>query len=270
MAVRDGDEWIVNGQKVWTSGAHYSDWAILFDAYRHVAPKHRGITYFLVDMRTPGIDVRPLRQITGAAHFNEVFLSDVRIPHENIVGEINAGWGPMMTTLSNERTLIGGGQGRTGIEDLIALARDTGTDDDAVIRQELAKAYTRMRDPDLPRLPCAHCGVAGRATGARELGDEARGVAASPRDRQSGHGDATGRRHVVERERDRRRSLADGVPRPVRRAHRWRHRSDPTQHHRRERFCGCLPSRGSTKAYHFATSRAESRSGEEGGIACAT
>jgi alkylation response protein AidB-like acyl-CoA dehydrogenase len=89
--------------------------------------------------------VRPLRQITGAAHFNEVFLSDVRIPHENIVGEINAGWGPMMTTLSNERTLIGGGQGRTGIEDLIALARTTGTDDDAVIRQELAKAYSRMQ-----------------------------------------------------------------------------------------------------------------------------
>ena len=145
MAVRDGDEWIVNGQKVWTSGAHYSDWAILLTRTDTSAPKHRGITYFLVDMRTAGIDVRPLRQITGAAHFNEVFLSDVRIPHENIVGEINAGWGPMMTTLSNERTLIGGGQGRTGIEDLISLARDTGTDDDAVIRQELAKAYTRMQ-----------------------------------------------------------------------------------------------------------------------------
>jgi alkylation response protein AidB-like acyl-CoA dehydrogenase len=144
-AVRDGDEWIVNGQKVWTSGAHYSDWAILLTRTDPSAPKHRGITYFLVDMRTPGIDVRPLRQITGAAHFNEVFLSDVRIPHENIVGEINAGWGPMMTTLSNERTLIGGGQGRTGIEDLITLARDTGTDGDAVIRQELAKAYTRMQ-----------------------------------------------------------------------------------------------------------------------------
>ena len=145
MAVRDGDEWIVNGQKVWTSGAHYSDWAILLTRTDISAPKHRGITYFLVDMRTAGIDVRPLRQITGAAHFNEVFLSDVRIPHENIVGEINAGWGPMMTTLSNERTLIGGGQGRTGIEDLIALARTTGTDDDAVIRQELAKAYSRMQ-----------------------------------------------------------------------------------------------------------------------------
>ena len=143
MAVRDGDEWMVNGQKVWTSGAHYSDWAILLTRTDVSAPKHRGITYFLVDMRTPGIEVRPLRQITGAAHFNEVFLSDVRIPHENIVGEINAGWGPMMTTLANERTLIGGGQSRTNIDDLIALARDTGTDDDPVIRQELANPSLR-------------------------------------------------------------------------------------------------------------------------------
>jgi alkylation response protein AidB-like acyl-CoA dehydrogenase len=144
-AVRDGDEWIVNGQKVWTSGAHYSDWAILLTRTDVSAPKHRGITYFLVDMRSPGIEVRPLRQITGAAHFNEVFLSDVRIPHGNVVGQVNAGWGPMMTTLANERTLIGGGQGRTGIGDLVALARTTGTACDAGIRQELAKAFTRLQ-----------------------------------------------------------------------------------------------------------------------------
>src|SRR5688500_10457722 len=144
MAVRDGHEWSVHGQKVWTSGAHYSDWAILLTRTDVNAPKHRGITYFLVDMRTPGIDVRPLRQITGAAHFNEVFLSDVRIPHENLVGEVNGGGGPGMTTLANGRTLIGGGQGRTGIDDLVALARNTGTDGDPLIRQELAKAYTRM------------------------------------------------------------------------------------------------------------------------------
>ena len=109
-AERDGDEFLVNGQKVWTSSAHYSDWGILLARTDVDVPKHRGITYFLVDMRTPGIDVRPLRQITGAAHFNEVFLTDVRIPVANVVGAVDAGWGPTMTTLMNERTLIGGGQ----------------------------------------------------------------------------------------------------------------------------------------------------------------
>jgi alkylation response protein AidB-like acyl-CoA dehydrogenase len=142
-AVRDGDEWIVNGQKVWTSGAHYSDWGILLTRTDPDAPKHRGITYFVVDMRTPGIDVRPLRQITGAAHFNEVFLEDVRIPHENIIGEINAGWGPMMTTLSNERALIGGGMGRDTFPDFVDLARRTGADRDPVMRQELARCHIR-------------------------------------------------------------------------------------------------------------------------------
>jgi alkylation response protein AidB-like acyl-CoA dehydrogenase len=129
------------------------------------APKHRASRTFLVDMRTAGIDVRPLRQITGAAHFNEVFLSECVSRHENIVGEINAGWGPMMTTLSNERTLIGGGQGRTGIEDLIALARDTGRTDDAVIRQELAKAYSRMQIQTYSGTACAprRCGVSSPA-----------------------------------------------------------------------------------------------------------
>jgi alkylation response protein AidB-like acyl-CoA dehydrogenase len=141
-AVRDGDEWIVNGQKVWNSGAHYSDWGILLTRSDPDAPKHKGITYFVVDMRTPGVDVRPLRQITGAAHFNEVFLSDVRIPHENILGAPNAGWGPILTTLANERTLIGGGQSQVSIDDFIALARRFGLADDPVVRQELAQQYT--------------------------------------------------------------------------------------------------------------------------------
>ena len=141
-AVRDGDEWVVNGQKVWNSGAHYSDWGILLTRTSLDAPKHRGITYFLVDMHTPGIDVRPLRQITGASHFNEVFFTDVRIPHENVVGEVNAGWGPMMTTLANERALIGGST-RTGFEDVLALARATGADRDPVLRQALAASFTR-------------------------------------------------------------------------------------------------------------------------------
>ncbi|CAB4903357.1 MAG: acyl-CoA dehydrogenase [Actinobacteria bacterium] len=141
-AVRDGDEWIVNGQKVWNSGAHYSDWGILLTRTNLDASKHRGITYFLVDMRTPGIDVRPLRQITGAAHFNEVFLTDVRIPHENIIGQIDAGWGPMMTTLSNERTLIGGAT-RGDFTEIADLARRTGSHRSPALRQDLARSYTR-------------------------------------------------------------------------------------------------------------------------------
>jgi alkylation response protein AidB-like acyl-CoA dehydrogenase len=138
-AVRDGDEWIVNGQKVWNSGAHYSDWGILLTRTDPDVPKHRGITYFVVDMHRPGIDVRPLRQITGAAHFNEVFLTDVRIPHENVVGQVNGGWGPMMTTLANERTLIGSSQSMVTFEDIVALARHLGVAGDPTIRQELIR-----------------------------------------------------------------------------------------------------------------------------------
>ena len=141
-AVRDGDEWVVNGQKVWNSGAHYSDWGILLTRTDPDAPKHRGITYFLVDMRTPGIEVRPLRQITGAAHFNEVFLEDVRIPHENILGEPNAGWGPILTTLANERTLIGGSQSSVKFSDVVELAQRFGANEDPVIRQELVRQFS--------------------------------------------------------------------------------------------------------------------------------
>ncbi len=143
-AVRDGDEWVVNGQKVWNSGAHYSDWGILLARTDPSLPKHRGITYFLVDMRTPGIDVRPLRQITGQAHFNEVFITDVRIPAENVVGEVNNGWRVAQTTLANERTLIGGGAG-IGFPDVAALGRETGAASDPVLRQELAATYARFQ-----------------------------------------------------------------------------------------------------------------------------
>jgi alkylation response protein AidB-like acyl-CoA dehydrogenase len=142
-----GDEWIVNGQKVWTSGAVGSDYAILITRTDPDATKHRGITYLVCPMHQAGIDIRPLRQITGEAHFNEVFLTDVRVPKENVVGEVNGGWAVTMTTFLYERSMIGGGGGgeRTGFDGLLDLARAARRDRDPVVRQALADNYIRAR-----------------------------------------------------------------------------------------------------------------------------
>jgi alkylation response protein AidB-like acyl-CoA dehydrogenase len=142
-AVRDGDEWVVNGQKVWTSGAHRSDYAILLARTDPEQPKHQGITYFIVDMSTPGVEVRPLRQINGVAHFNEVFLTDVRIPTANVVGSVGAGWSVAQTTLLSERTLIGAGGGLT-FADLEQLVHESGGNGRALLRQRVADAYIRF------------------------------------------------------------------------------------------------------------------------------
>jgi alkylation response protein AidB-like acyl-CoA dehydrogenase len=141
-AERDGDEYVINGQKVWTSSAHYSDWGILLARTDFDVPKHQGITYFLVDMRSPGIDIRPLRQITGTAHFNEVFLTDLRIPVDQIVGEVNRGWGVTMTTLTSERTLIGSGAADP-MPALLRLAERYGVLNDTTMRQGIADVYVR-------------------------------------------------------------------------------------------------------------------------------
>jgi alkylation response protein AidB-like acyl-CoA dehydrogenase len=108
-AVLDNDTWVVNGQKVWTSSAHIADRAILVARTDPDQPKHAGLSYFLVDMHDPGVEVRPLRQITGEAEFNEVFLTDVRIPDSDRVGDVGAGWQVANGTLMNERVAIGGG-----------------------------------------------------------------------------------------------------------------------------------------------------------------
>ncbi len=115
-AVPDGADWVVNGQKVWTSLAHEASWALLIARTDPTVPKHRGLTYFVCDMRSPGVDVRALRQLTGEAEFNEVFLDNVRVPDRNRLGEVGAGWKVTQSTLMNERVAIGAGA-RRGRED---------------------------------------------------------------------------------------------------------------------------------------------------------
>jgi alkylation response protein AidB-like acyl-CoA dehydrogenase len=144
-AVLDGDEWVINGQKVWTSGAHYRDLGILLARSDRTRPKHEGITCFIVDMASKGIDVRPLRQMTGGASFNEVFLTDVRIPRDNVVGEVHGGWAVTRTTLMNERVALGGGGSGGGFDDLVSLARRQNSTNDLVVRQRLADAYIRSQ-----------------------------------------------------------------------------------------------------------------------------
>ena len=143
-AVRDGDDWVVNGQKIWTTGAHYSRFGILIDRTDQDAPKHRGITYFVCPMDLPGIEVRTIRNIAGADSFNEVFFTDVRIPHANVVGEVNDGWRLAKVTLGNERVslssagvLWGAGPKAT---DIIDEARGMGVTD-PVMRQRLASLW---------------------------------------------------------------------------------------------------------------------------------
>lgn len=145
-AVRDGDEWIINGQKIWTSGAHESQFGILIARTDTTMPKHRGITYFICPMDTPGIEIRGITSMAGAASFNEVFFTDVRIPHENVVGEVNDGWRLAKVTLGNERVSLSSGGVLWGMgpsaADLVAIVRREGGVRDAVMRQHVAALYT--------------------------------------------------------------------------------------------------------------------------------
>jgi len=159
-AIRDGDEWVINGQKVWTTLAHLARWGMLLARTDPDEPKHRGLTYFVVDMKAPGVEVRPLRQMTGDAEFNEVYFNDARIPDSMRLGDVGRGWDVAISTLMNERVALGGGGGagvETGaaspIDTLITLLHKTGRKDDPVLRQRVAQLwieskvmrYTNMR-----------------------------------------------------------------------------------------------------------------------------
>jgi alkylation response protein AidB-like acyl-CoA dehydrogenase len=144
----DGDEWVINGQKVWTTQAHYADYIFLLARTDPDAPKHAGISYLLVPMRQPGVEVRPIEQVDGSAEFNEVFFTNVRCPKENVIGGVNNGWKVAMTTLGFER----GTSSTTGhrrflkeFDEILKEARARGAVNDPLIRQRLATSWSKIK-----------------------------------------------------------------------------------------------------------------------------
>ena len=154
-AVRDGSDWVVNGQKIWTSGAHWADHAILVTRSDSKAVKHKGLTFFFLSMKSPGIETRRIKQISGASHFNEVYFTDVRIPDTQRLGAVGAGWGVAITTLMNERLTSGDLRG-PDFEEIFGLARATQLEEgpaiaDAAVRERLADLYVKTQGVRLTR-----------------------------------------------------------------------------------------------------------------------
>ncbi|MCB1001609.1 MAG: acyl-CoA dehydrogenase family protein [Acidimicrobiales bacterium] len=165
-AVRDGDEWIVNGQKVWNTLAHLGDWGMLVARTDPDQPKHKGMTYFALDMRAAGVEVRPLRQITGEAEFNEVYMTDARVPDAHRIGDVGEGWRVALTTLMNERSAIGSGSGgarRKGpIDVAIGIWKDLPADQrTGAKRDDLMKLYCSSEAQRLTNLRAAQRAKAG-------------------------------------------------------------------------------------------------------------
>ncbi len=171
-AVRDGDEWVVNGQKVWTTLAHMASFGLLVARTNPDVPKHKGLSYFIVDMKAPGVEVRPLRQITGDAEFNEVFFNDVRIPDDHRLGPEGEGWAVATTTLMNERVALSGAGSVGGdavgggpVDALIAAARERGAWADPLVRQRLMRALAESRLIKVTNFRAAAARRAGRQPG---------------------------------------------------------------------------------------------------------
>ncbi|MBT7757099.1 MAG: acyl-CoA dehydrogenase [Rhodospirillaceae bacterium] len=148
-AERDGDDWIINGQKIWTSGAQFSDYAILVTRSDFEVPKHKGLTFFFLSMKSPGVEVRPIKQMSGAANFNEVYFTDVRIPDSQRLGAVGDGWKVSLTTLMNERFAVGVAP-PPDFDEIFDLVRDTELEDgpaldNAMVRDRLADWYVRQQ-----------------------------------------------------------------------------------------------------------------------------
>lgn len=139
-AERDGDDWVINGQKIWTSGAHYSDFGILVVRTDPTVPKHKGLSYFYLDMKSPGIEIKPIKQISGDSNFNEVYFTDVRIPDSQRLGAVGQGWQVSLTTLMNERASIGGGGTAVGFDSVFKLAQRVNIGDRPAIEDSQVRA----------------------------------------------------------------------------------------------------------------------------------
>ncbi|WP_439813626.1 acyl-CoA dehydrogenase [Zavarzinia sp. CC-PAN008] len=137
-AERDGDDWVINGQKIWTSGAHYSDYGILVTRSDPNVPKHQGLTFFFLSMKTPGVTIKPIKQVNGQSGFNEVFFDNVRIPDSQRLGKVGEGWKVSLTTLMNERLAIGGTM-PTGFPEMFELARELELEDGPAIRDKAVR-----------------------------------------------------------------------------------------------------------------------------------
>jgi alkylation response protein AidB-like acyl-CoA dehydrogenase len=147
-AVRDGDDWVINGQKVWTSGAHYSDFGLLLTRTDTDQPKHKGMTMFWIDMHDPAVEVRPIHQMSGASNFNEVYFTDLRVKDSQRVGGVGEGWKVALVTLMNERLSVGGGGGGSGHGRIFKLANDVATlagpaAKDAGLREKIAEWFVQ-------------------------------------------------------------------------------------------------------------------------------